>query len=377
LPIDHPSFILKPHSNLTEVFMQSRNNKRLGFTLIELLVVIAIIAVLIALLLPAVQSAREAGRRMQCTNNLKQIGLALHNYIGALNSLPFGKGNNYQNVLPMAPVYARWSTHSQILGFFEQTPLFNAINFNLPPESPFMDNYNMGFMPVFQDPNRENSTVSTMAISAFLCPSDPASASGPPGFDSGNNYFGNEGSWLCDCCQQTPSTIAPGYLPQGPLYNLSCVNLASMTDGTSQTAFFSERRRGKGTTDIKNDLYMMNTAVTIDQTWQMCQTMSVSMAMPITSWMGATWTIGDMSCSTYNHVSTPNTRSCASMSSGMMMGSMANMAVDLPPSSYHPGGVNVLLGDGSVRFIKDSISLSLWRALSTRNGGEIVDASAY
>jgi prepilin-type N-terminal cleavage/methylation domain-containing protein/prepilin-type processing-associated H-X9-DG protein len=352
--------------------------RRLGFTLIELLVVIAIISVLIALLLPAVQAAREAARRTQCVNNLKQFGLALHNYVDSLGSLPFGKGDNYMGEIPSAPVFARWSTHSQVLAFFEQAPLFNAINFNLPPETPFMDSYNMGFMPVFQDPNRENSTVCRVAISAFICPSDPAGSGASGGFNGGNNYFGNEGSWLCDCCQQTPSTVAPGYLPQGPLFNRSCVNLASMTDGTSQTAFFSERRRGQGTPDIKNDMYMMNMAMTIDQTWTMCNTMDMGMAMSLTSWMGATWAIGDMTCTTYNHVSPPNTRTCAGMSGGMMMGgSMANMAVDLPPSSYHPGGVSVLFGDGSVRFIKDTVSLGVWRALSTRNGGEVVSASDF
>src|SRR5262249_41312588 len=118
----HP-FIPRRHS-VQEVPMRSR---RKAFTLIELLVVISIIAVLIALLLPAVQAPREAARRAQCINNLKQIGLAVHNYDDTFQCLPFGKGPDYMDEFPGAPVYARWSAHSQILAFLEQKPLFDAI----------------------------------------------------------------------------------------------------------------------------------------------------------------------------------------------------------------------------------------------------------
>jgi prepilin-type N-terminal cleavage/methylation domain-containing protein len=122
------------------------NQRRAGFTLIELLVVIAIIGILIALLLPAVQMAREAARRTQCRNNLKQIGLALHNYHSTHQVLPFGKGPDYRAVLPGIPVYPRWSTHAMILAELEYSNLYNAINFSLPPETPGMGGV-VNFMP--------------------------------------------------------------------------------------------------------------------------------------------------------------------------------------------------------------------------------------
>src|SRR5437588_8570119 len=142
-----------------------------GFTLIELLVVIAIIAVLIALLLPAVQAAREAGRRAQCTNNLKQIGIAIHNYHSSFQCFPFGKGASYATALPGTPGYARWSANSQLLMFLEQGNLFNSINFSLPPETPGMGGILL-FMPAYENPNRENATASRTAVATFLCPSD-------------------------------------------------------------------------------------------------------------------------------------------------------------------------------------------------------------
>jgi prepilin-type N-terminal cleavage/methylation domain-containing protein/prepilin-type processing-associated H-X9-DG protein len=343
--------------------------RRGGFTLIELLVVIAIIGVLIALLLPAVQAAREAARRAQCTNNLKQFGLALHNYHDTVRCLPFGKGADYSAVVSGAPMYARWSTHSQILAYFEQRPLFDSINFSLPPETPSFDTAGMGFMMDFQDPNRENATACRMVVASFLCPSDGSSAASD--WPGGNNYVGNEGTWLCDLCDGMMPAVA-GEQARGPFYNKSCVNLASMTDGTSQTAFFSERLRGTGQPSFRTDMLQMANQMTLDTTMQTCNAITPAMAMPLTSRMNACWVIGDMCATTYNHVSGPNSRTCAGMPDMGMMGSMANMSVQLPPTSNHPGGVNVLMGDGGVRFIKDTIALGAWRALSTRNGGEVI-----
>jgi prepilin-type N-terminal cleavage/methylation domain-containing protein/prepilin-type processing-associated H-X9-DG protein len=352
-----------------------------GFTLIELLVVIAIIAVLIALLLPAVQSAREAARRIQCTNNLKQFGIALHNYHDALLCLPFGKGGDYMSVIPSAPIYARWSTHSQLLGFLEQKPLYDAINFSLPPETPDAGGMGMGMgmMTAYQDPNRENATVCRIAVSVFLCPSDPAGTVG--NWPGANNYVGNEGNWLCDACEQYPPMTGSGGLPRGPFYNRSCIRMASLTDGLSNTAFMSEKMRGIGSYDPLRDLFIIGDAMSIDDTYQQCSTLNPSngMAAVISSQMGAAWCVGDMSCTTYNHVGGPNNFSCASMG-GMMMGgpmAMVNMSVQIPPSSQHPGGVNLLMGDGSVRFLKSTVALSIWRALGTRNGGEVTSSSDY
>jgi len=343
---------------------------RSGFTLIELLVVIAIIAVLIALLLPAVQSAREAARRAQCLNNLKQIGIAIANYESAFRVYPFGKGLNYVATVPGAAAYARWSGLSQLLMFIEQGNLFNSINFSLPPETPGMAGA-VPFMPPYEDPNRENMTASLVQVATFLCPSDQPPIGTWPG---ANNYTANQQTWACDLSENFPSTNAPNEVPRGIFYYNSSVQPAKVTDGLSNTAYFSEKLRGTGAPNPKTDLLIFPNQTSLDATFQACTSLNILTAPPLTSRQGMSWVMGEMCCGLYNHVAPPNQTSCAAPG---FTGNMANMAMQVPPSSLHPGGVNVLMGDASGRFIKNSVDLQTWRNLGTRNGGEVISADAF
>jgi prepilin-type N-terminal cleavage/methylation domain-containing protein/prepilin-type processing-associated H-X9-DG protein len=307
--------------------------RRPGFTLIELLVVIAIIGVLIGLLLPAVQKVREAANRLSCSNNLKQIGLAAHNYHDTFRQLPTGQ-----------TVGTRFSALSRMLPYIEQDNVYKLIDFST-----------IDFAPVNQTP------ISTR-ISIFRCPSDVAE-SPLPELGGAINYMANKGSGIVWQDNTGPNANMPK--PNGVFFYDSKTRFADIIDGLSNTAFFSERLLGDGSNSIVSpieDVFLATTSPsTPDEAVQMCNAVDITdLTNQFPFFMGAPWADGQH-C--YLHVAPPNSRSC---------GFLYVLRAVMPPSSRHPGGVNLLMGDGSVHFIQNQIDLPTWRALGSRNGGEIV-----
>ncbi len=343
----------------------TRSRNRSGFTLVELLVVIAIIGVLVSLLLPAVQAAREAARRMQCTNNLKQIGLALTNYESAHKVFPFGKGESYRNV--PAPVYARWSQHALILPFMEQQSLYSQIDFNYPPETPDMGNGIVAFMPAYSSANGKNRDACRIPVPNFLCPSDlePSST-----WRAQNNYAANSGGWLCDRTDEPAGSqdTAPNEVQRSVFYFKSHVRTKDITDGVSNTVFFSEKIRGQGTPNARTDVFIIPHQTSLTALYDTCTNINRATTIPFLSKWGLSWVMGESCCTSYTHVATPNKNSCGGLN---YPGTMTNMNMQVTVASYHTGGVNVLMGDGSLKFVSDGINLQIWRDVGTRNGGEV------
>lgn len=337
--------------------------KRNGFTLVELLVVIAIIGVLVSLLLPAVQYAREAARRTECSNNLKQIGVALHLYHDVTKGFPYGKGISYP---APAKGYARWSTHALILPYMEQSTLFSAINFDYEPATPGMGGV-VNFMPAWANASGINVNASKLPVATFICPSDGNAQ--PQDWPGQNNYCGNQGSFLCDRTDVggLATDLSPSEGNNGMLYYLSKVSISSVTDGTSNTVFFSERLRGFGAPNPKRDIFVISNQSTLQGTFDTCRAINPLTATPLTSKWGFSWVMGENCCTLYNHVAPPNSNACAGIP---FPGTMTNMSMQVPPTSNHSQGVNIMMVDGGVKYCSNMVDLTVWRAVGTRNTGE-------
>ncbi len=287
--------------------------RRRAFTLIELLVVIAIIGVLIALLLPAVQSAREAARRAQCTNHLKQVGIALHNYHDTNGSLPMGYSHQ--------PGYTwggfGWAAF--ILGQVEQSPLYAAINFDV---------------PVWTE---ENVTVSITPISFYLCPSDETSAQG---------FLDREG--LLFAMGSYAANFGPGDMDfgdpedcRGLFSRNSSTRFSFIRDGLSNTLAAGERHNGRFAIESSGGHLVAETV-----------------------WVGAIREVPDDDHGHTTLFQSGHTPTSLDMD-------------DRDAASRHPGVTNFLFADGSVRPLKNTIDLNVYRALSSCRGGEAISADSY
>jgi len=356
---------------------------RRAFTLIELLVVIAIIAVLIALLLPAVQAAREAARRMQCTNNLKQLGIATHNYISQNNCfVPLGAnfanpgfgGPKLPNDWPLG-----WAV--SLLSGMEQQALYNTANYSLSVNS-----------------SADTLTLCATKVNTLICPSESASQ-GPFYPTSWTNYAANFGG---------PSTLASWSGPIVYMANstqgtnacsvqagLGIVGVESVVDGTSNTAMYSERLigvTGSGSVspisgNARRVAYKVSLPANANSgsmtqamaLLQACQNVpSTTMSDADDRYSGGIWPgghRGTLRFNSYNHFNTPNKLTCITTDGeGGAPGGFNSL---IAPSSNHPGGVTVGFCDGSVRFIKDTISPQVWWGIGTRNQGEVISSDAY
>jgi prepilin-type N-terminal cleavage/methylation domain-containing protein/prepilin-type processing-associated H-X9-DG protein len=372
--------------------------RRKAFTLVELLVVIAIIGILVGLLLPAVQAAREAARRMQCSNNLKQMGLATLNYESAHKKFPPGRFDpdytvngvaqsgytSYPTTLPAGAFTGFRSVHTFILPFMEQSNIYNLIDFSKPTSVRMTS----GGVPV-----NANYIAYANAAALFICPSCPNTGV----VITENNYrynFGGStpfGGALGTSNNNNTTATSPGGFSckgNGAFTIGRALTTSAFTDGMSNTVFFSERTKGSGATltttlpgpaDVTNLLSRPANLIDADTMYSAClaQAPNLNGGFNFNSmgrWLPGTdfsngWPFGFYSSTMYNHVAPPNWKAIDCGTRSAIADAPGEHAI-ISARSLHTGGVNASMGDGSVRFVSDSIALNIWRAVGTRDVGE-------
>jgi prepilin-type N-terminal cleavage/methylation domain-containing protein len=327
---------------------------RVGFTLVELLVVIAIIGTLIALLLPAVQSARESSRRTQCLNNLKQIGLALHSYESALQKFPPGADSKKDPANPTTPYnFFRWSTLAHLTPYLEETAAYNSLDLAVP------------LYGSNQQPLPQNVEGVKLVLQEFLCPSDRQQRI-IPNFGP-TNYAACTGSGING---GTPFTT------DGIFYVNSRTRIRDIFDGTGKTVAFSESVLGE-TNNPRPNTPQASADPRMGYVYPKAVPLTEASCNASTTWnyqdpRGFAWVNGEYRSALYNHYLLPN-----SLQFDCIANIVAAPITEVYAAygwraarSFHRGGVNILLADSSVHFVPDGVNATIWHDISSRNGAE-------